>query len=174
MMFREWVGVGREGVVKIRSLCWVSLPVSFWCLAQPVWNVPGFLEVTWSQGTRGAHIPAFHRDLSTPANVRLVYLYWGPPRAFLVAQMVKNLPAMQEGSISGSGRSPGEGNGNPVFLPGKCCGQRSLAGYCSWDGKESDTTEQLTLSMCQALLWAPQEGDEPLPHDNSVFWKDTC
>ena len=30
--------------------------------------------------------------------------------------MVKNLPAMQEGlgSISGSGRSPGEGNGNPL------------------------------------------------------------
>ena len=42
-------------------------------------------------------------------------------------------------------------------------------GYCSWDGKESDTTDQLTLAMCQALLWAPQEGDEPLPHDDSVF-----
>jgi len=34
-------------------------------------------------------------------------------RASLVAQMVKNLPAVQEtwGSIPGSGRSPGEGNG---------------------------------------------------------------
>ena len=39
-----------------------------------------------------------------------------------VAQSVKNLPAMQEtacyagnvGSIPGSGRSPGEGNGNPL------------------------------------------------------------
>ena len=31
--------------------------------------------------------------------------------AALVAQMVKNLPAMQ---IPGSGRSPGEGNGNPL------------------------------------------------------------
>ena len=32
----------------------------------------------------------------------------------LVAQMVKNLPPMQDsGSIPGSGRSPGEGNGNP-------------------------------------------------------------
>ena len=34
--------------------------------------------------------------------------------------MVKNLPTMQEtwlGSIPGSGRSPGEGNGNPrVFI----------------------------------------------------------
>ena len=34
--------------------------------------------------------------------------------AFLVAQMVKNLPAMPGdlGSIHGSGRYPGEGNGN--------------------------------------------------------------
>ena len=35
--------------------------------------------------------------------------------ASLVAQTVKNLPAMQEdlGLIPGSGRSPREGNGNP-------------------------------------------------------------
>ena len=34
----------------------------------------------------------------------------------LVEQMVKNPPATagDEGSISGSGRSPGEGNGNPL------------------------------------------------------------
>ena len=33
----------------------------------------------------------------------------------LVAQLVKNLPAMQEtGSISGLGRSPGEGIGYPL------------------------------------------------------------
>ena len=31
-----------------------------------------------------------------------------------VALMVKNLPAKKEGSISGLGRSPGEGNGNPL------------------------------------------------------------
>ena len=36
--------------------------------------------------------------------------------ASLVAQMVINLPAMQEiqGLILGSGRYPGEGNGNPL------------------------------------------------------------
>ena len=34
--------------------------------------------------------------------------------------------------ILGSGKSPGGGNGNPVFLPGKFHGQRSLAGYSSW------------------------------------------
>ena len=33
----------------------------------------------------------------------------------------------------------------PVFLPGEFHGQRSLAGYCPWGRKESDTTEPLTL-----------------------------
>ena len=49
------------------------------------------------------------------------------------------------GSIPGSGRSPGEGNGNPlqVFWPGKSHGQRSLAGYSLWGRKESDMTERL-------------------------------
>ena len=46
------------------------------------------------------------------------------------------------GLIPGSGRSPGEGNGNtPVFLPGKFHGQRSLVGYIPWGPKESDMTE---------------------------------
>ena len=40
------------------------------------------------------------------------------------------------GSIPGSGRSPGEGNGNSlVFLPWKSHGQRSLAGYSPWSHK---------------------------------------
>jgi len=45
-------------------------------------------------------------------------------------------------SIPGTGRRPGEGNGNPlVFLPGESHGQRSLVGYRSWGCRESDTTE---------------------------------
>ena len=51
------------------------------------------------------------------------------------------------GSIRGSGRSSGEGNSTPVFLPGEFHGQRSLAGYSTWGHKESDTTEQLTLLL---------------------------
>ena len=35
----------------------------------------------------------------------------------------------------------------PVFLPGEFHGQRSLAGYSSWDHKELDMTEWLTLSF---------------------------
>ena len=50
------------------------------------------------------------------------------------------------GSIPGLGRSPGEGNGNPlqVFLPGESNGQRSLVGYSPWGRTEWDRTEQLT------------------------------
>ena len=59
---------------------------------------------------------------------------------------MKNLPANEgdardTGLIPGLGGSPGEGNSNPVFLPGKFHGQRSLAGYCPWGHKESDTAE---------------------------------
>ena len=35
----------------------------------------------------------------------------------------------------------------PVFLPVESHGQRSLVGYNPWGCKESDTTEQLTLSF---------------------------
>ena len=47
-------------------------------------------------------------------------------------------------SIPGSGRSPGEGNGNPLQYSclGKPHGQRSLVGYSPWGHKESDMTEQ--------------------------------
>ena len=34
-----------------------------------------------------------------------------------------------------------------ILLPGEFCGQRSLADYNPWGHKESDTTEQLTLSL---------------------------
>ena len=48
------------------------------------------------------------------------------------------------GSIPGSGRSPGEGNGTPsVLLPGKSHRLRSLVCYNPWGLKESDTTERL-------------------------------
>ena len=46
------------------------------------------------------------------------------------------------GSIPGSGRSPGEGNGNPLQYSclGNPHGQKNLAGYSPWGRQESDTT----------------------------------
>ena len=54
-----------------------------------------------------------------------------------VAQLVKNPPVNAEyirdmGSILGSERSPGVGNGSPAVFPGKSHGQRSLEGYSPW------------------------------------------
>ena len=81
---------------------------------------------------------------------------------------MKNLPANagDTGSIPGSGKSPGGGNGKPtpVFLPGRPHGQRSLAGCSPWGHKELDRTEQRSthtkhthvklsvLASCQRLV----------------------
>ena len=50
------------------------------------------------------------------------------------------------GLLHGSGRAPGEENGNatPVFLPGKFHGWRTLVGYGPWGHKESEMIERLT------------------------------
>ena len=50
-------------------------------------------------------------------------------------------------SIPRLGRSPGDGNGNPLQCPwpGESHGQRSLVGCSPWGCKESGRTEQLTL-----------------------------
>ena len=65
--------------------------------------------------------------------------------------MVRNPPASagdsgDPGSVPGLGRSPGEGDGNPL----QCShlenphGQRSLVAYSPWGCKESDMTERLS------------------------------
>ena len=69
--------------------------------------------------------------------------------AFPGDAVVKNPPAnagdaRNMGLIPGSGRSHGEGNGNPVFLSGKFHEKRSLAGYCLWGREESDVTDRHT------------------------------
>ena len=61
-------------------------------------------------------------------------------------KIVKNLPANvgEMGSIPGSKRSPGEGNGNQLLY--SCLGNltdRSLVGYSPQGHKELDTTQQV-------------------------------
>ena len=65
------------------------------------------------------------------------------PRASLVAQMVKCLPAMWETWVRSLGQEDPlekEMQLSPVFLPGKFHGQRSLVGHSLWSHKESDST----------------------------------
>ena len=67
-----------------------------------------------------------------------------------VVQLVKHSPAnaRDTGSTPGSGRSSGEGNGNPLRYSclGKSHGQKSLVSCGPWGGKESGMTERLTLA----------------------------
>ena len=72
------------------------------------------------------------------------------PCASLVAQMVKNLPAMQETWVRSLGWENSwrrEWQPNLVFLLAEFHGQRSLAGHSPRGRQESDTTEWLTFSF---------------------------
>ena len=65
----------------------------------------------------------------------------------LVAQTVKNLPAVQEMWVQSLGwEDPWRRAwlSTPAFLPREFYGQRSLEGYSPWGHKQSDMTEQLT------------------------------
>ena len=70
-----------------------------------------------------------------------------PRGAFLVAQSVKKLPAMQEtlglSSIPGSERSPGEGNGNPLQYS---CLENSMDKGVWWVTVQGVTKSQTQLS----------------------------
>ena len=71
-------------------------------------------------------------------------------RASLVAQMVKNLPAMRETWVRSLHQEDPWRRAwqlTPVFLPRKSHRQKSLAGYSPGGHKESDTTERLTLEQ---------------------------
>ena len=70
-------------------------------------------------------------------------------RDSLVAQMVTNLSAIQKTQVLSLGREDPLEKGmvtHSRFLPGEFYGQRSLVGHSLCGPKESDTTEQLTLS----------------------------
>ena len=56
------------------------------------------------------------------------------------------------GSITGLGRSPGEGNGYPL----QYSGLKNPGILSPWDRKESDTTEQLSLSLSMQS-WSSHE-----------------
>ena len=90
--------------------------------------------------------------------------------------MVKNLPAMQEIWVQFLGwEDPwrGEWLSSPVFLSGDFHGQRSLAGYSPWGHKESDMTEQLTLSLFTFNHWTAREQDRysigSVPGDSPII-----
>ena len=74
--------------------------------------------------------------------------------ASLVAQMVRNLPAIQEMQVQPLGEEDPlmkEMATHSSILAGESRGQRSLTGYSLWVRNESDTTEPLILSSSLLL-----------------------
>ena len=67
------------------------------------------------------------------------------------------------GSIPGLGRTPGEGNGNPLqYYCLENSMERSLVGYSPWGGKESDTTERLHVHVHVPQLMVPHPWTQPI------------
>ena len=90
--------------------------------------------------------------------MRLLFCFvapWHTVWASLMAQMVKNLPAMQETwvwSLDQEDPVEKERVTHPVFLPREFHGQRSLALYSPWGPRKLDTTELLPLTNRNAKL----------------------
>ena len=84
----------------------------------------------------------------------------------LVAQMVKASAynAGDPGSIPGSGRCPGEGNGNPLQCS---CLENPMDGgawlrstdYSPWGRKELDTTERLHFTLYGCENWTIKKAE---------------
>ena len=125
------------------------------------WKIP-WMEEPGRLLSMGSHrVGHDWSDLAAAANV-----YIG---AFLVAQLVKNLPAQETpSSISGLGRSPGEGHGNPLQY--SCLEnpheQRSLVGYSPrgrrvrHDWAQHSTNVYISVQFSRSVL-----SDSLWPHE---------
>ena len=96
------------------------------------------------------------------------------PGAFLVAQVVKKLPATQEMVFDPwVGKSPWrrEWQPTPVFLPGEFHGQRSLVGYSPGGRKESDMTEQLSAAQQSVYTYWLNWGAQLRTYECQLIWE---
>ena len=108
------------------------------------WRIPWTEELG---GLESMGLQRVEHDWATNTSTFTLWTY----HAFQVGLVVENPPATagdtrDVGSIPGSGRCSGEGNGNPLQCSclEKFHGQRSLAGYSPWGGQELDTTTWLS------------------------------
>ena len=112
------------------------------------------------------------------------YSYLQTHEASLVAQLVKNLPAMQKTWVRSLGWENPLEKGmatHSSILPGESHGQRNLVGYSSWSRKELDMTELLNMhtnsqklvthqqKISTCLAGGPLQVTDELPSDG-CYW----
>ena len=94
-----------------------------------------------------------------------IYMYMGFPGGSDGKESACN--AGDLGLIPGLGRFPGGGHGSPLQY--SCLenphGQRSLAGYSPWGGKELDTVEQLSTYVIYTSFLPQILLPSRLPHN---------
>ena len=118
-----------------------------------------------SPALAGGFFPYHERHLGSPRDRELQKFPGGSDGKASVYN------AGDPGSIPGLGRSPGEGNGNPLQ---DCClenpmDKRSLVGYSPWGCKESDTTERLHFHFIlihkfpiRSIVWNRRSRNRPI------------
>ena len=105
-------------------------------------SVMGGLGCCWTWPQEACTRPLV--ETTSLSEATSVYQEYPQTWAFLVAQRVKNMPAMQETWIRSLGLEDPlekEMQPTPVFLLVESHRQRSLVGYSPWGRKESDTTK---------------------------------
>ena len=86
----------------------------------------------------------------------------------------KNLPAVQETWVQFLGWEDPLGREwllTAAFLPGKSPGQRSLAGYGPWGGKESDMTEQLSTQRVGIIYSSRAKYSDLRCKETRIRWR---
>ena len=133
----SWFGLRLSLLVGKRHFWWRALHCSL-----------GIGTITWESTSEAdtRHLTSLEPESGTSASHtgNLEGFWWcdfpgvsaGKASAYNVGDL---------GSIPGSGRFPGEGNGNPLQYSclEKFRGWRNLVGYSPWGRKESETTERL-------------------------------
>ena len=112
----------------------------------PAWRIPGTGEPVYGVAQNRRRLKQLSSSTSS--------------RAFLLAQTLKNLPAMWETQVrSLGGEDPWRRKWlpTPILLPGESHGQRSLVGCGPRGHRESDMTERLSFiqsySVCFSLAY---------------------
>ena len=152
MSMKSWYKT--EYQVYIYNYCSINLLChDFWyiricsCMFVWIWHHPGLFPYL---------IQLCSQLCAATANILHSICYWPNNNwASLVAQTVKNLPAMQETQVQSLGQEDplekGMANHSNILTWRIPWTEESGGVYSPWRRKESDTTERLTLSPFNSL-----------------------